>query len=137
MAIVVPELTCSDYDVTLNFYIGILGFRIVHATPDHGYAFLEREGAELMIDTLGKGRTWTSGTMERPFGRGLNLRIEVKDIQVVYNAVKSAGLRMAMEMEDIWYPRGKQEKGNRQFIVSDPDGYLLRFYQDLGLRDVA
>jgi len=29
------------------------------------------------------------------------------------------------------------EAGNRQFIVADPDGYLLRFFSDVGRRPVA
>ncbi len=29
-----------------------------------------------------------------------------------------------------------QEGGNRQFVVSDSDGYLLRFYSDLGNRPI-
>ena len=28
------------------------------------------------------------------------------------------------------------ENGNRQFVVADPDGYLLRFYTELGQRVV-
>ena len=28
------------------------------------------------------------------------------------------------------------EVGNRQFIVLDPDGYMLRFAQDLGKRKI-
>ena len=30
--------------------------------------------------------------------------------------------------EESWYRRGSEENGNRQFVVADPDGYLLRFY---------
>lgn len=31
--------------------------------------------------------------------------------------------------------RDTAEGGNRQFVVQDPDGYLLRFWQDMGERD--
>lgn len=37
-------------------------------------------------------------------------------------------------MEERWYRADDREVGNRQFILLDPDGYLLRFYQDLGRR---
>lgn len=36
--------------------------------------------------------------------------------------------------EDRWYREGDTELGNRQFVVADPDGYLLRFFTDLGQR---
>ncbi len=137
MATLVPELTCSDFEKTIHFYTDILGFRIVHSQAEEGFAFLEREGAELMIDTIGKGRTWMSGPMEHPFGRGSNLRIQVSDVQKMYDTVKAANCKIFMDMEEIWYPAGDKETGNRQFIVCDPDGYLLRFFQHLGLRDAA
>jgi len=28
------------------------------------------------------------------------------------------------------------EAGNRQFVIADPDGYVLRFYEDLGRRPI-
>jgi hypothetical protein len=37
-------------------------------------------------------------------------------------------------METRWYRIGRIERGNRQFVVADPDGYLLRFFEDLGER---
>ena len=33
-----------------------------------------------------------------------------------------------------WYRKNGAEVGNRQFVVADPDGYLLRFFEDLGSR---
>ena len=36
--------------------------------------------------------------------------------------------------EERWYRQGEAERGDRQFVVEDPDGYLLRFFSDLGER---
>ncbi|MFE3318274.1 hypothetical protein [Nocardia sp. NPDC059195] len=33
-----------------------------------------------------------------------------------------------------WYGRAVDAVGVRQFAVQDPDGYLLRISQDLGIR---
>ena len=33
-----------------------------------------------------------------------------------------------------WTTPGRMEVGNRQFVVPDTDGYLLRFYSNLGWR---
>lgn len=40
-------------------------------------------------------------------------------------------------MEEVWYRAGTSETGVRQFLVQDPDGYLVRFSQGLGLRPVV
>jgi hypothetical protein len=43
-------------------------------------------------------------------------------------------VRIVRELEERWYRRGDTRLGNHQFVVADPDGYLLRFFQDLGER---
>lgn len=37
-------------------------------------------------------------------------------------------------MEEKWYRADDAYLGNKQFIVQDPDGFLLRFFEDLGER---
>ncbi len=134
----VPELYCSDIAGSLAFYTGVLGFAVRYARPEEGFAYLEREGAELMLDALTApdpaSRTWLAGPLEAPFGRGINLQIRVSDVDALHRAAIAAGARIFLEMEERWYRADDREVGNRQFILLDPDGYLLRFYQDLGRR---
>jgi catechol 2,3-dioxygenase-like lactoylglutathione lyase family enzyme len=137
----VPELLCRDLKASLAFYTQVTGFCIVYERPEFGFAYLEREGAELMLEASpGDGedhsRAWIAGPLERPFGRGINFQIQVSDVEMLYANVKVANAPLFMDMESKWYRKTDYEVGNRQFIVSDPDGYLLRFYQDLGRRDV-
>lgn len=33
-----------------------------------------------------------------------------------------------------WYQVDDVERGNRQFLIQDPDGYLLRFMEYIGMR---
>ena len=54
----------------------MLGFRILWERPEEGFAYLEREGAELMLDEPGT-RPWLAGPLEHPYGRGASLQIEV------------------------------------------------------------
>ncbi len=75
----VPELLCSDLRTSLSFFVGLIGFTVLYDRPEERFAYLDLEGAELMLE-------------EAP------------------------------------------EVGNRQFVVQDPDGYLLRFFSDLGER---
>ncbi len=42
-----------------------------------------------------------------------------------------------MAVEDAWYRAGTTEVGQRQFLVQDPDGYLLRLGAKLGERPVG
>jgi hypothetical protein len=39
-----------------------------------------------------------------------------------------------MKPEQKWYRTGEVETGARQFLVQDPDGYLIRFSAYIGER---
>ena len=77
-----------------------------------------------------------AGPMEPPFGRGLNLQIETTAVDVLFETVQKSGAKIFLPMEERWYRADDVQLGNRQFIVQDPDGYLLRFFEDLGERKV-
>ncbi len=129
----VPELDCSDFEASLSFYLGVLGFKLRHDRTEAKFAYLERECAELMLEELSP-ESWLTGEMTPPFGRGINFQIEVSDVAALRDAVRGAGVAVYREIEDAWYRAGSAYTGNRQFVVQDPDGYLLRFVQDLGQR---
>lgn len=100
---------------------------------------LEHQGAQLMIEQMNQpgGRSWLAAETLTPFGRGINLQIFTKNINALYKRVQNSDAKIFMEIEEKWYRMHEGYGGNRQFIVLDPDGYLLRFAEDLGTRDYA
>ena len=68
-AVLVPELYVSDLARSLAFYCGALGFRMVYERSEERFAYIERNGAEFMLEEP-VGRTWLAGPLEAPFGRG-------------------------------------------------------------------
>ena len=131
----IPEFDVTDLDRSLTFYVGLIGFRILYERPEERFAFLEREGAELMLEeAAGPGRRLRTARLERPFGRGVNFQIQVADVATLYARILEAGFEPFMPMEERWYRRDDIELGNKQFAIADPDGYLLRFFTDLGRR---
>lgn len=128
----VPELLCSDFDRSLAFYRDVVGFRVAFDRPEDRFAYLDLGGAQIMLEQ--ESDFWTTGARERPYGRGINLQIEVDDVDALAARVATAGVPLFRAMEEAWYRAGERENGNRQFLAQDPDGYLLRFYQDLGSR---
>jgi catechol 2,3-dioxygenase-like lactoylglutathione lyase family enzyme len=131
----VPELYVSDIDRSRRFYTGVLGFAVLYNRPEERFAYLMREGAALMLDQpADPGRTWLAGPLEHPYGRGINFQIEVTDIDSLHAAVLASGAPIERPLEERWYRRGDAQLGQCQFVVQDPDGYLLRFCQVLGSR---
>ena len=134
----VPELHCSDLDKSLAFYVGLLGFRILYDRPEDRFAYLDRSGAELMLEEFAPGaRMQAKAPFEQPYGRGINFQIQVENAAALHAAVIAAGLPIFLPMEERWYRRDNTEIGTRQFIVQDPDGYLLRLHHDLGIRPIT
>lgn len=135
---VVPELDVADLAASLAFYRDVLGFLVAAERPEDGFAYLVRGGAHLMLEqAAGPGRRFRTAPLEHPFGRGVNLQIEVDDVDGLRAAVEAAGLPVLVDLEERWYRQGDDELGNRQFVVADPDGYLLRPFTSLGARKAA
>lgn len=132
----VPELSVTNCQASLAFYCGILGFSVRYQRPEEGFAYLELGTAELMLDQIGVGRDFAHGALPKayPFGIGINLQIRVHDVAALIAALAAHDIALFLPSEDRWYRKDTAEVGNRQFVVADPDGYLLRFYQDLGER---
>lgn len=128
----VPELLCSDMARSIAFYRDVLGFKILYERPEESFAYMDLGGASIMLEQ--ESDYWFTGKLERPYGHGINFEIGVDDVDALYRRVKAADVTLFREIEERWYRRDDQEVGNRQFLVQDPDGYLLRFAQDLGTR---
>lgn len=131
----VPELYVSDIGRSRGFYTGVLGFTVRYDRPEERFVFLDRDGAALMLEQpADPDRTWLAGPLEPPYGRGVNFQIEVAEIDALHEAVLASQAPMQLPLEERWYRRSDTLLGHRQFVVRDPDGYLLRFFQDLGTR---
>ena len=84
----IPELSVGDITKSLHFYTEILGFSIAYERPEEGFAFLIMGEVELMLDEIGKGRTWETGELTPPLGRGINLQIEVENVDEMLSRIQ-------------------------------------------------
>jgi catechol 2,3-dioxygenase-like lactoylglutathione lyase family enzyme len=127
----VPELDVADLARALRFYVDVCGFRVDYERPEEGFAYLEREGAELMLQAAdGPGRRFRTAPLEHPFGRGVILQIEVSDAGGLHVAMLEAGAEPLIGLERRTYRVRGEEVKTEQFVVADEDGYLLRFFTD-------
>ena len=131
-AAMVPELSVSDIGASLAFWCGLLGFEVAYDRPAARFAYLVRGAVQVMLCEL-NGR-WETGAMERPFGRGINLQMTVDRVGPLMDALAGAGWPLFEGPAEAWYRIGDREGGSLEFLVLDPDGYLLRFAEKLGNR---
>ncbi|MGL6415627.1 bleomycin resistance protein [Aeromonas veronii] len=130
----VPELSVTDLARSLVFYTGLLGFSVRYRRDDPPFAYLEQQQVQLMLEQVHPAG-WQVGALEPPFGRGINLQMELTEIQPLLDRLQAAEIALFRQPTEVLYPVGEMLAGQREFLLQDPDGYLLRFVQYLGERE--
>ncbi len=134
----IPELDVSNLERSLDFYVGHIGFALLYTRPEERFAMLALQGMRLMLEeAAGPGRRFRTAPLEQPFGRGVNFQIGIANVDDIHQRALTSQQPIVIPLEERWYRREAQELGNRQFVVADPDGYLLRFCTDLGARNYS
>jgi catechol 2,3-dioxygenase-like lactoylglutathione lyase family enzyme len=127
----VPELTVFDFDKSLKFYTEVLGFEVMFTRE--GFAYIKQETVQIMLEQYSED-IWLTGKLEAPLGRGINFQIEFDNIEPIYQRLKAMDYPFFRDSKDVWRKTGDIQSGQREFLIQDPDGYLLRFTQHLGER---
>ncbi|MBJ2148572.1 VOC family protein [Vibrio sp. IB15] len=127
----VPELSVSNFERSLAFYVDVLGFsiRIKRESPD--FVYLEQEHVHMMLEQI-SDEGWITGELEAPLGRGVNFQIELSDLEPLVKRLQTHKVPLFRELKETWYDIGEKLSGERELLLQDPDGYLLRFTQHLG-----
>lgn len=120
----IPEFSVSNILVSRKFYID-LGFEIVYERVEDKFCFLSLDNNQIMIEEINDN--WNVGKLEYPFGRGINISMAVSDIDKFYNNVKNKNIKLYKDIEVIRYRVDDGYVCDMQFLIQDPDGYLLRF----------
>jgi hypothetical protein len=120
-----------QFAVSLDFY-RLVGFQVRFQRTNPNFAYLTLGQAQLMIEEY-HDTGWNVGVLERPFGRGVNLQIEVADVHAIADTLSAHAIPLYRPITETWYPTDPGvSEGVREFLVQDPDGYLLRFQEYVG-----
>jgi len=133
---ILPELYVIDFEKSLDFYVKILGFKLEYQRENPLFAFLSYQGSQIMTQELRPGEK-EKEKLEYPFGRGINFQIETNNIQKIIDSLKKNNYLLKRGVKDSWYRENNIFHGCREILVMDPDGYLLRFSQDLGKKPAS
>lgn len=120
----IPELSVSNIDISKNFYLNI-GFEIKYERKEDKFCFLQLEGNQIMIEE--NNDNWNTGKLEHPYGRGINLSMTVSNIEKMYEILKEKNIKFFLDLEIHEYRIDDKISYDKEFLIQDPDGYLLRF----------
>ena len=120
----IPELSVTNIDKSKEFYLK-LGFKVMYERKEDKFAFLELEGNQLMIEEINDN--WNTGKLEYPFGRGINISMTINDINKYYQELVNKNIIFFKDIMTNEYDVNGKTYLDKEFLIQDPDGYLLRF----------
>lgn len=126
----IPELSVSDINKSKNFYLDILGFNLEYERLADKFAFFSFGDAQIMIEEI--NGYWNTGELQYPFGRGVNFQIAAEDVYKIENNLKRNNINLFRNVMESRYECGCKIVIQKELLVEDPDGYLLRFCQTEG-----
>ena len=121
----IPELSVFDIEQTKRFY-NDLGFKIEYERPEEKFVFMSFQDSQFMFEQI-HNNGWNIGELIYPLGRGINFSIAVDDIEGLYKLVKTLNLEIYRELNRSIYQVNGTEETQTEFLIQDPNGYLLRF----------
>lgn len=124
-AALVPELMVSDLPHSLDIYTRLFGFVVNYTRP--GFAYLSLGRVQWMLEQVRPDNSWQTGPLERPFGRGINFQIQTPDVHGLYQRLLESDYPIFVPLRTSKYAEGDRVYEQTEFLVVDPDGYLLRF----------
>lgn len=120
----IPELSVTDIEKSKEFYLN-LGFKIMYERKEDKFCFLYLEDNQIMIEEI--NNNWNVGEMKYPFGNGINISMSVSDIDSFYESIISKKIVLFRKIKTSKYRVDDIIYEDKEFLLQDPDGYLLRF----------
>ena len=131
---IIPELSVTNLEKSIEFY-KTAGFKIEYERPENKFVFLSLGEIQFMLQEITDSDKWDVAPLKYPFGNGINFQLEVNNLNEIYNNFKNNIYKITFDIEENWYRQGNKLLGNKEFLIQDPDGYLLRFFEDLGEKE--
>jgi catechol 2,3-dioxygenase-like lactoylglutathione lyase family enzyme len=123
----IPELLVTDFTKSLAFYTETLGFDILYTRGAPDFAMLRLGRVQLMLEQLAED-VWLTGPMEQPYGRGVNIEMEHPDPESLSVDLVAKGIELYRPLFTVTRDLANGTRSTSvEFLVQDPDGYLLRF----------
>ncbi len=121
----IPELTVRNIDEAKKFYLELLSFKLEYERVEDKFAFISLESNQIMLQE--ENGNWSVGKLEYPYGRGVNFEMTVSDVDEYYATILRNGVTPFRTLTTNNYRKDNEVIVQKEFLIQDQDGYLLRF----------
>lgn len=118
---ITPVLMVEKIEPSLGFWVERIGFQKTAEVPEDGaltFVILQKDGAELMLQTRASVTSDMPVMAQRLHGQGIGLFIEVADFDDLKQRIE--GAEVLMEERTTFY-------GMREIVVKEPGGFAVCF----------
>jgi catechol 2,3-dioxygenase-like lactoylglutathione lyase family enzyme len=117
-----PNLLVADVSRSLTFYTDVLGFTRGMSVPEAEpfvFASVTSGTVEIFFNEARAALEEYPALGGRPLGATATMFIEVEQIEKLCAAIESK-VQILVPLHTQWY-------GVKEFVIADPDGYLITF----------
>ena len=117
-----PNLMVKNVNETLDFYIDILGFKLLQTVPEQGnfdWGFVQKDSVMIMFQKDDSIREEYPELKNYKEGGALTLYIKVDELPEWYEQIK--------DKTNVIKPMNKTFYGANEFAIQDPNGFILTF----------
>lgn len=119
----IPELIVSDLNLSKDFYINILGFKIEYERQEDNFVFISLGDIQLMLE---QGTKQELSNMKYPFGNGVNFSFGCDNVEEIYSRFQEVNYPIKRELTKREFRVGDEIITPLEFSILDPDGYFIR-----------
>jgi lactoylglutathione lyase len=117
-----PNLLVANVERSLGFYTGVLGFERGMTVPEQSplvFAQVTSGAVEIFLNDAAGAVKEYAVLDGKPLGTSGTMFVEVEGIRELYAEV-APRVTIVMPLITQWY-------GMMEFVIADPDGYLITF----------
>lgn len=125
----VPELVVKDYSAAKKFYVHAFGFTLSFERENDGFGYFDLDGAQIMLLEDDKNHAVHTGNQ-------IHFQVEIESVDELLARLENNNVELEKAPYEAWYQVDDTKHGHYEFFVRDLDGYLYRFFQDLGEKPI-
>ena len=104
-----------------------MGFKTEYERKEDKFVFMSFQDSQFMFEQI-HDDGWNTGELDYPLGRGINFSIAADHVEELYEIVKNERIEIYRELtRNAYVVQGGVVEEQIEFLVQDPNGYLLRF----------